>query len=126
MVHGLSDVENSRVVDRNLRCVWQNFASLGVTRLLLARAIETREELESCCAAVGSENAVVCRLTASLETMQQRVRMREIGMWQQRFVDRVAVLDKILGSARLEDFTVVNENRPLNDVAKEVLDRAGW
>jgi hypothetical protein len=126
MIHGPADAERSRVVDCNLRCVWRNFASVGVTRLLLARAIETREELEGSCAAVGSGKPVVCRLTAGIETMRQRVRARETGMLQQQFVDRVAVLDSILDLAHLEDFTVVNENRALNDVAEEVLDRAGW
>jgi ABC-type glutathione transport system ATPase component len=125
-VHVCSDTDKRNVVDRNLRCVWENFASLGITRLLLARAIETREELEGCCTAVGSGKAVVCRLTAGLETMRQRVRGREIGMMQQEFVDRVAVLDTLLDDARLEDFTVANENRALTDVAREVLLRAGW
>ena len=126
MVHGASVAETHRVVDSNLRCMWRNFASLGVTRLLLARAIETREELEGICEAVGGVQAVVCRLTASLGAMQRRVRERETGMLQEQLVDRVAVLEEILDRARLEDFAVVNENRAISDVAAEVLARAGW
>jgi adenylylsulfate kinase len=125
-VHFCVAPEMSNVLDRNLRCVWQNFAALGTTRLLLARAIESREELERCCVAVGAAEATVCRLTASLATMQQRVRMRETGMLQQEFVDRVAVLDDVLDAAKLEDFVVANENRSVTEVAEEVLVRAGW
>jgi hypothetical protein len=58
--------------------------------------------------------------------MQQRVRKRESGILQQEFVNRVAILDAILDRARLEDFTVVNEGRSLNDVAQEMLIKAGW
>jgi hypothetical protein len=65
-------------------------------------------------------------LTASLEVMQQRVRMREPGVWQAEFVARVAKLNAILDGARLEDFTVPNENRSLSEVAHEVLFKAGW
>lgn len=126
IVHFCAEPEKSHVVDRNLRCVWQNFAALGITRLLLARAMESREELVRCCGAVGAAEATVCRLTASLATMQQRVRLRETGMLQQQFVDRVAVLENILDVAKLEDFQVANENRPVTEAAEEVLIRAGW
>jgi hypothetical protein len=125
-VHLAPRADRGDVVDRNLRCVWENYAALGVSRLLLARAMETRQELEGCCAAVGAAKAIVCRLTAGKETMEQRIRMRETGMWQQKFVDRVRVLDALLDGVALEDFSVTNEDRSITDVAQEMLSRAGW
>jgi predicted kinase len=124
--HFCSHADSRGLVDHNLRCVWDNFAARGATRLLLAAAVENREDLEGCRAAVRSGKTVVCRLTAAVKTMQQRIRAREIGVLQQKFVDRVAVLDKILDGARLEDFSVVNENRLVTEVAQEMLLRAGW
>ena len=59
-------------------------------------------------------------------TMEDRVKTREQGALQGQYVGRVAELDAILDRARLEDFTISNENRPLDDVAKELLVRAGW
>jgi hypothetical protein len=126
IAHFFSQVEVDDVRLRNLRCVWENYRTRGLTRLLLAVAVENRADLERLCEAVGASEPVVCRLTASVATMQQRVRLREIGMWQQKFVDRVAVLNTLLDGARLENFSVANENRPLSDVAREVLLRAGW
>ena len=114
------------VMHRNLQSVCQNYAALGVTRLLLARAMEERAELELCRSTVSAQNTAVCRLTASLGEMQQRVKKRESGILQQQFVDRVAVLDAILDRSRLEDFTIVNEGRSINDVAQEMLIKAGW
>ena len=114
------------VMYRNLQSVCQNYAALGVTRLLLARAMEERAELELCRTVVSAAKTTVCRLTANIETMQQRIKQRESGIFQQQFVDRVAVLDAILDRSRLEDFTIVNEGRSINDVAQEMLIKAGW
>jgi hypothetical protein len=35
-------------------------------------------------------------------------------------------LERILDEARLEDFIVSNDDRPVREVALEVLERAGW
>jgi hypothetical protein len=114
------------VMYRNLKSVCENYTSLVVKRLLLARAMEHRSELELCRAAVSATNTLVCRLTASIETMEQRVKMRESGVSQGKYVARVAKLNVILDRARLEDFTISNENRSLSEVAYEMLLKAGW
>jgi hypothetical protein len=69
---------------------------------------------------------VVCRLTANLATLQQRVKQREPGVLQAEFVARVETLDASLNRAALEDFTIANEDRSITDVAREMLLRAGW
>lgn len=70
---------------------------------------------------------IVCRLTAPLAVMQERIRARERGFWQQKYVDRVAVLEDALDKAALEDFSLVNDGtRRITDVAGEILQRAGW
>jgi adenylylsulfate kinase-like enzyme len=119
-------VQDGRVMYRNLRSVWGNYARAGLDRLLLARALETRAELEWCREAVSPAAVVTCRLTASLETMQARVQRREIGELQKTFAARVAELNAILDQARLEDFSLLNEKRPVTEVAQEMLVRAGW
>jgi phosphosulfolactate synthase (CoM biosynthesis protein A) len=126
LAHLPSAAGSDRVMYRNLRSVCENYASLGVRRLLVARAIEDRAELELCSDAVSASTVVVCRLTASIETMEQRVRLRESGISQRDYVARVAELNTILDRAQLENFTVTNENRPLTDVARELLVKAGW
>jgi hypothetical protein len=120
------EIEGSSVALRNLHCVWGNYAALGLTRLLLARAIETRTDLDACRQAVAANRTVICRLRASLETMQRRVRLREPGPFQQNFVARVAELEDMLDRAQLEDFSIANEDGSISDVAREMLMRAGW
>ncbi len=118
--------DNDRLMHRNLQAVCANYAALGVQRVLLARAIENRVDLEKCRSAVSAANSVVCRLTASVETMEQRVKVRESGVSRRDYVARVAKLNAILDHARLEDFSVSNDDRSLTEVAQEMLVKAGW
>jgi len=121
-----SAASDDGVIYLNLQSVCKNYASRGVKRLLLARAMEDRADLELCRRVVSATNTVVCRLTASIETMQQRVKMRELGTSQREYVARVTKLNVILDRARLEDFTISSENRSPTDAAHEMLVKAGW
>src|SRR5882762_2908419 len=73
---------NDGVMYSNLRSVCKNYAALGVQRFLLARAMEDCAQLERCRDIVPAANTVVCRLTASVEGMRQRVNIRERGISQ--------------------------------------------
>ncbi len=126
LAHLPSGAGNDAVMYGNLRSVCQNYAAVGVQRFLLARALEERTQLELCRDIVPATNTVVCRLTASIAAMLQRVKMRETGLSQREYVARVEELNAVLDRVRLEDFTVSNENRSLTDVATEVLIKAGW
>jgi hypothetical protein len=84
LVHLPSAPGNDGVMYRNLQSVCNNYASLGVRRLLLARAMEDRAELELCRRVVSAKNTVVCRLTASIEAMQQRGGARARGVWERQ------------------------------------------
>ena len=119
-------IDLAAVAYRNVAAAVRNYAAEGVTTLVMAGAIETSAELAQLRGAVGTD-LVVCRLRAPLAIMQQRVRSREPGIWQQKYVDRVAVLEEALDHAALEDFSVVNDgSRPVTDVAREILQRARW
>src|SRR5262249_53239052 len=111
---------------RNLAGVWNNFAAAGVQRLLLAQAVEHRDDLERIQAALGGPAITVGRLTAALDTMRERVRVREPGILRDTFVARVAELDRRLDEAHLEDFAIENDGQSVTDVARELLARAGW
>ncbi|MGH9741075.1 MAG: hypothetical protein ACRD51_01860 [Candidatus Acidiferrum sp.] len=126
LAHIPSLAGNDGVMYRNLKSVCENYASFGVKRLLLARAMEDRAELERCRGIVSATKTLVCRVTASIGGMEQRVKMRESGISQREYVARVAKLNIILDRARLEDFSITNEDRSLTEVAREMLVKAGW
>lgn len=112
---------------RNLASVWQNFLAAGVTRLLLAEAVENVTELSRIREAVPGSEIVVCRLTAALDTMRARVAQREVGHLRDTFVARVAELQRLVDRASLEDFTLsTDDGLSVTDVAREMLARANW
>ena len=122
----LPDDAAQELNSRNLAAICRNVVSAGIVRILVAEAIETRNQFERICEALPGADIVVCRLTASLATMEGRLRVREPGMHQDGFVARSRVLDETLAAAKLENFVVVNDGRSVTDVAREVLQRAGW
>ena len=119
LAHLPAAANNDGVMYRNLQSVCENYASLGVSRLLLARAIEDHAELELCKVAVPALNTIVCRLAASVETIEQRVNLRESGVLRRDYIARVAELNITLDRAKLENFTITNDNRRLTDVATQ-------
>ena len=126
LAHLPSAARSDGVMYDNLRSICRNYAALGVQRFLVARAIEDSAQLKLCRDIIPAPNSVVCRLTASMETMKRRVQLRDLGVSQREYIDRVAKLNVILDCAHLEDFVVTNENRSLTDVALEMLVKAGW
>ena len=115
------------LVVANLAAVWPVYKAAGAERLLVARVIEHRSELERYRDAIPGADIVVCRLTASAETMRDRLRDREPGMFQTEAIARSAELEQVLERERVEDFTVDNDaGGNVTEVAREVLTRAGW
>jgi hypothetical protein len=115
-----------QLTHRHLTALYEQFVIAGLRRLLLAEAVETRAELRALREAMPGADLVVCRLLASFETMERRLRVREPGLNQSRFVNRARELDRALDAAAVENFTLVNDGRQVTDVARELLTRAGW
>jgi hypothetical protein len=126
---GLAHLPGGRPLDlmlQNLAAIWANYAVAGISRVLLAGAVETLDELERIGHAIPGCRIVVGRLTAPVTVMQERVATRERGIQADTYVSRVPVLEALLDLARLEDFSVPNDGAPLTMVARELLQRAAW
>jgi gluconate kinase len=111
---------------RNLTGIWSNYAALGVRRLILCEALDSVAKRERLQKAIPRSRITVCRLHAKVETMQNRIRIREPGMLQEQFVRRVAELEASLDAARIEDFRIDNDDHAITVVARELLVRAAW
>lgn len=110
----------------NLAAIWHNYRAFGIRRLLLAGAIESRARLDEIRSSIPGARIVICRLRATVHTMEDRVRWREPGTLQSELIERVSVLDAELDASALHDFVVENDQRPVTDVAREMLTMAGW
>jgi hypothetical protein len=115
-----------RVVDEGLAAIYAHAIDAGVSHVLVAEALETPDALGRLRRAMPGASIVVCRLTAPIDTMQARIRAREPGMHQARFVDRVVELERVLEDAHLEDFVVANGDCAVTEAARELLQGAGW
>lgn len=125
--HTTDDPLGTRLAFRNLRSIWANHRAVGIKRLVIAGVVEQREELADYRDAIPGADIVLCRLTAPVETMHDRLRLREPGIFQPKFLARSTELNRILDSVRAEDFTVNNgPGRNITTVAQEVLLGAGW
>jgi len=119
------EFNQTRMVE-NLRCLWANFSAAGARRLAIAGVVERAKDLAAYQQAVPGAQVTLCRLLASETTRLTRLQRREIGAGFEWHVRRTTELEAILDSAALHDFTVLNEDRTVCDVALEVLRRAGW
>ena len=126
-MHPERDPHGQRLAFANLAAVWPNYVAAGAERLIVARVVEDRAELDHYRAAVPGAQPIVCRLTAPLALMHERLRIREPGMILEQALERATELDGILERTGVEDFVVDNgPGRSIGDVAREVLFCAGW
>ena len=126
-MHPPQGEHGDRLMFANLAAVWPIYAAAGAGRLLVARVVDGRSELERYREAIPEAAPVVCLLTAPTDVMQERVRAREPGMLQQQYLARSAELADILANAGAEDYAVDNgAGRSVGVVAREVLLGAGW
>jgi chloramphenicol 3-O-phosphotransferase len=120
-------VETSRVsfVHRNLTALWSSFAAAGATRLLLSGLVERRSEVQRVSDAVPGAAVTVVRLHAPLAVLEERIRLREPASpdgeldgarWWTRHFER----------EQPEDYLVESDQRPVREIAGEVLRLAGW
>ena len=110
------------VLAENLQAVAETFRRAGVERLVLACYVERRNQLEALRAALSGAELFVVRLAAPPLVIEARLRRRDTG----------AELEEHLAFAQreepagLEDAVVDSGDRPLEEVARDVLDAAGW
>jgi hypothetical protein len=108
------------VAEEGLRALWPVYAARGIRRLLLARVVEDREQLAIVERAVPDARVRILRLVASPETVATRLHRREIGSglaWHVRRATEIAA--STLGEP-------VDAERPVIEVARDVLARTGW
>jgi len=110
----------------NLAAIWRNFHAAGAERLLIARVVEARSELDGYRAAVPGAEMTVVRLRASPETLHTRLRQRGQGVGLQWHLERAVELATQMDESRVEDLLVPTEGRDPTELAREILVRLGW
>jgi len=113
---------NNDLMFENLASLYPNYQAHGATHLILARVLEDRAELDRYCIAVPGAEITVCRLTTSeplrLERLHERIPPGPSRHWH---LARTVELEGIFTKLACVDFEVENGDRPVRDVALEVL-----
>jgi hypothetical protein len=120
-------IEGSRTtfVYRNLAALWSNFVAVGASRLLLSALVEQRSDLRLISEAIPGAAVTVVRLHAPLSALEQRIRLREPAGLQDDLVG-AQWWTQHFNEVRVEDYVVETENRPVGEIAREVLRLADW
>lgn len=111
------------VLVRNLRGVWETFRGAGVDRLVLARFVESHEQLEAIRAALVDVDLLAMRLVVPRPVLEERLRRRDTGRELAEHLALVALQEP----SGPEDAVIDNdEGRRPRDVALEILGTARW
>ena len=114
------------VLAQNLRLIWPTFREAGVGRLVLARYVEDRAQLDEFRTALPGVELFVVRLVASQAVIERRLRARDSGAQLAEHLAESAALAARGEANALEHAVVESGDRPLSEVAAEVLAAAGW
>jgi hypothetical protein len=114
------------LIGRNLSDVAANYAEAGIENLVLARAVLNPSSLQEITDALPGWEVTVVRLYASRPTLVRRLRARDSGA---ELAEHLAEIDESTGRA-IEAAgsapVVLNEKRPLREVALAVMRLARW
>ena len=106
---------------KNLAAIWTNFREYGAASLVVADVIETRSELDRYCATIPGADIFVVRLTASLNTLAERLKQRELGAGLAWHLQRAPELSAIMDRNRVEDLLVATDGKTVTQIAEEIL-----
>jgi hypothetical protein len=111
------DPHRSRITERNIAAVWANYAAVGQTRLIYTNTVSILEAPMIVRAMGHPDTRVTCvLLTASEQTVRQRLGQREIGSELDWHIERSALMARRLdaeapeGTIRIltDDLTVTH------------------
>lgn len=111
---------------KNLAAIWQNAQAQGAKNLIVPRVCETPQDALNIAKAVGIAGATLCRLTAQHDTLLARVRQRETGAALTWHENRAIELADQMADNTFEDFTLATDNRPITEIAHEIVQKIHW
>ena len=112
---------------QNLRAIWPNFAAIPDLRVVIPAVLASMDESIQLRAAARSSRFIVCELTAPEDVLKRRVTEREPNeYWKGRLRDFVDLYHRRTDLPDIRDFQVSTHDRPVEDAAREVIEKAGW
>jgi broad-specificity NMP kinase len=123
------DPFNFRLGLRNLTAVAANYRAAGLGRLAIASVVTSRADVDALMRATESDQMLVCRLRASPQTVEARLRQRHGSQapWELPwFLERFNTLQNELDAAAVDDAIIEVDELSPRDVAREIMVVADW
>lgn len=118
---------NSDLIFESLAALWPIHRDRGVKKVILAHVLEDGDDRARYAEAIPGAELTVVRLVASAPIRADRLMGRmPPGPGRDWHLHRTGELEAILDAAGHEDVVVDNGERPVREVAEDVLGRAGW
>lgn len=114
------------MIARNLSAVADNYAQAGIDRLVMARALVDSSGLQSIAGALAGWELTLIRLTSPRAVVEQRLRARDSGSELREHLAEIDEMTVRVTAAAPSARVVVNDERDLGDVAREVMRLAAW
>jgi hypothetical protein len=111
---------------QNLAALWKNYERSGARRLLIARVLESRSQLDGYRDAVPGADILVVRLRATPEMLQSRVRKRGPGRGMEWHLRRAVELAPLMDAQHVEDLLIEADSRDATSIAHDILLKVGW
>ena len=122
------DPDKAGLTRRNLAAVWTNLRAAGASRLILTMvASSIEDQLPHVREALPGASITVVRLRASEGDLLERLRRREVGSGYGYQVPRTIEQARLMQRETAGDSLIVDTSgRSVIELAREILDRAGW
>jgi DNA helicase TIP49 (TBP-interacting protein) len=116
----------SEVIADNLRAILPILRGAGASYLILTRAMEADTDIELFRAAVSGTPLTVAHITATLPTIEERLRRRDTGTTLEEHLVQAKEMESSGLPASRSDIVVSNEGRTVEDTAGDLLETLGW
>ncbi len=114
------------LAERNLAAMWENYRAIGYSRLIFSNTVSVLQVSALITALGGEVRPFTVLLTATDATAAHRLARREIGSALEEHIDRSKRAARRLDVADDIVARVATDDRPVSEVAEEVLAWAGW
>lgn len=109
-----------------LRTVWAQYAAAGVERLVLARAFENADAIDSLVHALPEANVQLFWLTADIETLHRRIEQKGVPSARDWCNRRATEQIMTWAAHPLPGSQVPTAGRDPREVAADLVARSGW
>ncbi len=112
---------------KNLADIWRNCAEAGSRNLIIADVVEDSSTVDALNTCVPDASITVVQLSATTETLAERVRQRELGTGLEWHLNRSMELAELLTRPSVPaDLRQETDGLSLRDIAASIQSKINW